>query len=231
MPDDAPPFATKSEWVYGRLRDLITEGEFPPGEHLRLLDLARRFRVSEMPVREALRMLQRDGLVEMRSHRGAVVTDVRLEQVYELVLARMHLEEVALREAVPRHDEASLGPARRALERMERAAARGDPRSFSVGNRRFHAALYEPCPHALLKALVQELWDRLWHTRTQSLFRVRRERMGGALEEHRSILDAVASGDVGGAVARFRGHRDRTLAAWRAVLDDAAAARVVPPGG
>ena len=69
------PFATKSEWVYEQLRRRILAGTYKPDDRLRLTELAREFNMSEMPVREALRMLQRDGLIEMHSHRGASVAN------------------------------------------------------------------------------------------------------------------------------------------------------------
>jgi hypothetical protein len=72
-----------------------------------------------MPIREALRMLQRDGLVEFESHRGAAVANVTWERVYEAVFVRMHLEVLAVREATPWHTEASVRGARERIDRMD----------------------------------------------------------------------------------------------------------------
>lgn len=213
------PFVTKSEWVYHRLREMIVEGRFRSGEHLRLGELARMFQTSEMPVREALRMLQRDGLVDIHSHRGAVVADVGWEHVYEAVKVRTHLEVLAVAEAAPHHDEGSVALCADVLDRMDAAAARGDHRRFSEGNRRFHTLLYEPCPSRLLTDLIQELWDKLWRTRSRSLFRLVPERMAGAQEEHRAVLEAVRAGDAALAAEAMARHRERTLEAWRRVVE------------
>lgn len=219
MTESEPRFQTKSEWVYARLRQLITTGELRSGERLRLTELSQRFRTSEMPVREALRMLQRDGLVDMQSHRGAAVATVTWERVYEAVLIRMHLEVLAAREAAPIHDEASVAELRGLLGRMDVMVDRDRPVPFSEANRRFHTVAYEPCPYPLLKEEIQQLWDTMWRTRSRSLFRMRPERMRLAQREHRVLVEAFAKSDVEAAERAARAHAERTLAAWRAVRD------------
>src|SRR5262245_64496864 len=97
------PFTTKTEWVYQQLRARILGGGDKLDPRLRLTALAREFQISEMPVREALRMLQRDGLVRMENHRGATIVNLSWERAAEIVSMRMHLEVLALREAAGRH--------------------------------------------------------------------------------------------------------------------------------
>src|SRR3712207_9166234 len=109
---ETPEFETKSEWANRRLSEMIRDGELPPGSRLVLRRLADSFGLSEMPVREALRMLQRDGLVDFQSHRGAVVSPISGEEVIEGVSVRMWLEVLAVREAVARHTRASLAASR-----------------------------------------------------------------------------------------------------------------------
>src|SRR6185436_20783178 len=83
------PFTTKTDWVYHRLRGEILEGSLKPDDRLRLSSLAQRFQTSEMPVREALRMLQRDGLISFANHRGATVVKLSMERAAEIVSVRM----------------------------------------------------------------------------------------------------------------------------------------------
>lgn len=213
--DLGPPFRTKSEWVYARLRDMITSGEFRSGERLRLAQLARRFRTSEMPVREALRMLQRDGLVEMESHRGATVAHVTWERVVEAVMIRMHLEVLAAREAVPYHTDETLHEIETLLRRMDHLAERNRAADFSEGNRRFHTLLYEPCPHPLLKEEIQSLWNALWRTRSRSLFRLVPGRMQAAQREHWALFRAVKRRDPEKVTSLSQAHMTQTLDAWR----------------
>src|SRR3954469_21238362 len=115
---------TKSRYAYEQLREQIIAGQLAPGERLRLRALADALGLSEMPVREALRMLSRDGLVAFEDHRGATVTEIPLADVRATVSARMWLEVLAVREAVPLHDEASLAVVRDALA-AGRAARNG----------------------------------------------------------------------------------------------------------
>lgn len=216
---EEPRFETKSEWVYARLREMIIGGELPSGERLRLTQLAERFRTSEMPVREALRMLQQDDLVVMESHRGATVATVTWERVYEAVLVRMHLEVLASREAAGHHDEQSVEGLRELLGRMDRMAERHRGIDFSEANRRFHTLAYEPCPHQMLKTEIQQLWDTVWQTRSRSLFRMKPDRMRPAQHEHRALVDAFGAGDGDAADAAARTHMKHTLTAWRSLRD------------
>jgi DNA-binding GntR family transcriptional regulator len=212
------PFATKCEWVYEQLRRRILGGTYKPDGRLRLTELAREFEMSEMPVREALRMLQRDGLVEMHSHRGAAVANLSWARAAEIVSVRMHLEVLAVREAAPRHDKSSLAELGKILDRMDRDLAAGSAARFSAGNREFHRRLYEPGANAALKQEIADLWDRVWRARAQSIFEVDRARMTAAQAEHRAILAALAKNDAEAAVTAASRHRDRTLQSWAGIV-------------
>jgi DNA-binding GntR family transcriptional regulator len=216
---EEPRFETKSEWVYARLREMIIGGELPSGERLRLAQLAERFRTSEMPVREALRMLQQDALVVMESHRGATVATVTWERVYEAVLVRMHLEVLAAQEAAPFHDSGSIGELRALLQKMDRMVERNRATEFSEANRRFHTLAYARGPYPMLNEEIQQLWDTVWQTRSRSLFRLRSGRMRPAQREHRALVDALEAGDGDAAGAEARTHMNHTLSAWRSLQD------------
>jgi DNA-binding GntR family transcriptional regulator len=212
------PFATKSEWVYEQLRRRILGGGYKPDDRLRLTELAREFSMSEMPVREALRMLQRDGLIVMHSHRGAAVANLSWARAAEIVSVRMHLEVLAVREAAPGHDKVSLAELGKILDRMDRDLAAGAASRFSTGNREFHRRLYAPAANGVLKQEIEELWDRVWRARSQSIFEVDRARMQAAQAEHRAILAALAKGDAAAAVTATSRHRERTLDSWAEIV-------------
>ena len=139
------PPATKSEFIYQQVRREIVEGQLQPGQRLRLAELAERFGISEMPVREALRRLQHDDLIQFENHRGATVSDLGLERTIEIIAVRTYLEVFALTEAVPFHDEKSIKQLRALVTSMRRIK---DPDQYSDLNRRFHKLLIEPCPNA-----------------------------------------------------------------------------------
>lgn len=211
-------FETKTDYVYRVLRDEIVTGKLASGERLRLAKLAAQLNTSEMPVREALRMLQRDGLVQMESHRGATVARVDWDKVVEAVSVRMHLEVLAVREATSKHTPDSLSGAATILDEMDAALRTSDPDAFSDGNRRFHSILYEPTENTLLKDQIQELWDLVWRERTRSLFRLHQDRAELAQREHRALLSAVKGGDADGAAEWAQRHRANTLTAWRKAI-------------
>ena len=212
------PFTTKTDWVYHRLRAEILDGSLRPDDRLRLTSLARRLETSEMPVREALRMLQRDGLVSFENHRGATVSNLSLGRAVEIVAVRMHLEVLATAEAVPHHAPASVAQLSEILKRMDRQALARQPQRFTEGNRRFHTGLYAPGPNRALKDEIQVLWDRVWRARARSIFGLDPLRMHAAQSEHWAILEAVRAGDVEAAAEAMARHRVNTLASWRGAV-------------
>lgn len=209
------PFTTKTDWVYNRLRAEILDGSFKPDDRLRLTSLARRFETSEMPVREALRMLQRDGLVSFESHRGATVINLSTQRAAEIVAVRMHLEVLATADAVPHHRPESIAELTAILERMDRQARARQAQRFTEGNRRFHTALYEPGPNRMLKEEIQVLWDRVWRARARSIFALDPTRMLAAQVEHWAILEGVRAGDAETAAQAMARHRANTQESWQ----------------
>src|SRR5215510_4169278 len=214
------PFTTKTDWVYERLRTRILDGQHKADGRLRLTELAREFQISEMPVREALRMLQRDGLVRMENHRGATVVNLSWEHAAEIVSMRMHLEVLATRDATGRQS-SSFEAMGRLLRQMDDDAAAGRADQFSQGNREFHTRLYDPGPNVALKQEIQVLWDRVWRARAASIFAVDPARMAQAQVEHRKILTAVRRGDAQGAAAAMERHRSHTMASWQRIVASA----------
>jgi DNA-binding GntR family transcriptional regulator len=212
------PYLTKTEYAYEELRRQIFEGELPPGTRLRLKPLADQLGLSVMPVREAIRMLERDGLVETRNHRGATVTTISHDEVITTLSVRMWLEVLAVREATPRHTAATLEQAGRALAAAEKAAPRGGL-AYAQANRALHEAIEAPAP-PLVQQLISELWDRVWQTRrSMSLFVLAPDRIAGAERDHRKIFKAVERGDADAAAQAMSRHRDSSLRAWAGVVD------------
>ena len=96
------------ETLVETLRDEIIRGDFVPGQYLRLEEIASRFDVSTMPVREALRDLEAEGLVTIFPHRGAIVTELSADELQDIYDIRVTLEEMATRLAVPLMTEDTL---------------------------------------------------------------------------------------------------------------------------
>ncbi len=211
---------SKSDFAYQELRRRILDDKIPPGTRLLLRPLAEELGLSVMPVRDALRMLEGDGLVTLESHRGATVTRISKESVLQIIGMRMWMEVLAVMEATPLHTPASLKRVTKILEEAETAMAGGDGLAYTTANRRLHEAIEAPAPEPIHQ-LVRDLWERLWQTRRRTaLFVTVPDRMPQAQEEHRRLVAAVVEGDAEAAGAAMQRHRDSTLEAWRVALAD-----------
>ena len=210
---------TKSEFAYQELRRRIVDAKIAPGTRLLLRPLAEELGLSVMPVRDALRMLEADGLVTLESHRGATVTQIPREEVLQIIGMRLWLEILAVREAVPLHTPASLKRVDKLMADAEQAMEAGDSRAYTRVNRALHEAIEAPAP-APVRELVRDLWERLWQTRRRTaLFERLPHRIPEAQREHRAIVKAVRAGDAEAAGAAMERHRESTLAAWPEALD------------
>jgi DNA-binding GntR family transcriptional regulator len=209
---------TKSEFAYAELRDLILSGQLRPGERLSLRPLANQLGISVMPVRDAIRLLENEGLVVMSDHQGARVAEISRDEILNCISVRMWLEVHAVIESAKRRDEQALAHARSALSAGTAALADDNGMAFTEANREFHVAI-ERSADALTASLIKDLWDRLWQVRRQSsLFVLVPDRMDKAQQEHESIFAAVEAGRVEAASFAAQLHRDNTMQAWEAAL-------------
>jgi DNA-binding GntR family transcriptional regulator len=213
--------ATKTEFVYQTIRKEILDGQLNPGQRLRLTELAGRYDISEMPVREALRKLQHDGLVEFENHRGATVSDLGLERIVEIIATRTYLEILALVEAIPNHTSDSIAELDDLIAKMRKTR---NARAYSELNHRFHQLLAAPCGNVFLKAEIESLWNKVWRTRSESIFQLVPERLSDATKEHQEILQALKSKSSERVQRTAMQHRDRTLRSWRSLATPKAVA-------
>jgi DNA-binding GntR family transcriptional regulator len=206
--------STKTNHAYLLIKDDILEGRLAPGTRLRLSELAENFETSEMPVREALRMLQQEGLVSFEDHRGATVADLSMEELLEVIETRTYLEILAVCLASPLHDAASLAELDGLVAKM---ASETSPQTYAALNHSFHLALYSPCTNTFLKREIDRLWDRAWRRWSKSLYQLKPDRVALATDEHAKIVQALRAGDIAPLEAALRVHRERSLEAWRSL--------------
>ena len=152
MANSAEQKQSAPDLVRDQLRQAIHAGEFQPGEQLRQEDLANRFCTSRIPVREALRQLEAEGLVTLHPNRGAVVAALSLQEVLEMLDIRIALEMRALYLAVPNMIDSDFEAAAKILKAYDREPR---PQKWGEMNWRFHELLYEPCNRPKLLAMVE----------------------------------------------------------------------------
>ena len=211
-PADVAPTFSKAGYAYDTIRRKIIDGVYQPGDRLRLSELARELNLSEMPVREAIRLLQKDGLVVVHLHRGAEVARLSFQRGRDVTEARMTLERAAALLAMPLHGAESLANLHRLLAEMERAASR--PVRFALKNRAFCTALFAPCPNGFIRQQIEDFWDQVWQASSTSVFEVMDHRVQETIDENRTILEHLENGDARRLAAALDRRMRNTIAAW-----------------
>jgi DNA-binding GntR family transcriptional regulator len=184
----------KSHAIYLALRERILSNDIGPGTRLVMRDVANQYRASDIPVREALRMLERDGLVETAPYRGARVTRLTAKEVEETYFIRSHLESIATGLAAERITDAELAQLELVMDRMQAAVDAQDGPAFSDLNLEFHRTIVASCGNDMLRELTMDIWQR--HSGFQRVFRMVPERLGISQREHEGIMAALRDHDA-----------------------------------
>ncbi len=191
-----------------RLRESIEEeiatGRLLPGTRLDEVELATRFGVSRTPIREALRLLLGEGLVEMRPQRGAVVAQATPQRLIEMFEVMAELEGMCARLAARRLTEQEMTEIEAAHDACRGSAAARDADAYFYANERFHYAIYAASHNTFLFEQASALQRKLRPYRRLQL-RVR-NRPQRSFEEHQAIVDALREGDADKAVQSIRAH-------------------------
>ena len=177
--------------VYQQLREAIVDGTVAASAPLTELALAAQYNVSRTPVREALRRLEQDGLVE-RGARGMQVRGRSPEEILEIYEVRITLEAAAARAAAERRTDLDLLKLEQVHAAML-AASTDDPERLATTNRKFHEAIWAMSHNATLIDLLGRLHAHLIRYRETTL--TFQDRWDSMLEEHRQMVEAIKAGD------------------------------------
>lgn len=205
---------SKSQHAYHWIKERIANQEYTPGYRLVLGSLANDLDMSVVPVREAIRQLEAEGLVTFERNVGARVSMVDDSQYRFSMQALSVLEGTATALAARRLTADDLRAARAINERMIETLAHFDPRAFTTLNQEFHAVLFAKCANPRMLELVGAEWSRLGHLR-DSTFSFVPGRAQESVREHESIVQLIEEGaPLGEIEMAARRHRSATLDAY-----------------
>ena len=211
---EAAPARSKSQRAYLWLKERIADEEFTPGYRLTLASVANELDMSVVPVREAIRRLEAEGLVTFERNVGARVSMIDDTQYRNSMESLAILEGAATALAARHLTAADLRQARELNRRLVASLDHFDPRVFTSLNQRFHSVLFAACSNPRLLALVEAEWVRLGHLR-DSTFSFVPGRAQESVREHERIVDLIETGAPLADIERAaRGHRSATLAAY-----------------
>jgi DNA-binding GntR family transcriptional regulator len=186
---------TASTRIADALRAAILDGSYRPGERIRQEDIAARSGASRIPVREALRLLQAEGLVTLVANSGAWVARLTLQECAELYQIRERLEPLLLRASLPGLDGAALGRLAGLAAAMERSG--GDVDAFLRADREFHLASYAAAPAGEAAQIIGRLWNSTQHYRREfTTIASRRAALDATHLEHRLLVDCLRRRDA-----------------------------------
>ena len=195
--------------MYSYLREAILSGSLAPGERLVETSLAERASISRTPVREALQRLEVDGLVRTAG-RGVEVTDLSVDELRDLCVAREGMEALAARLAATSRSEVDVTTLKHLMDEMRTAVASGALDKVVATNHSFHDAIWRASRNSYLFRALSELRNMI--ERMQPTTLDVRERQDQALDEHERLLDAIAIQDADNASAIAADHSRAAMA-------------------
>jgi DNA-binding GntR family transcriptional regulator len=198
---------TKADRAYEGLRQAILTGRIAPNEPINPKEIATELDMSVIPVREALRRLEQEGLIVIKPHIGAAVRDLPVAELRENLLIRSELEALAARLAAPLMTGEALARAQAILAKMQACITKKQYGPFGGLNREFHMAIYDVIPERGLVKLIEQQWDQV--PRAASVFALVPEHAIIAQQEHIAIFDALKRGDAETAANLTREHKLR----------------------
>ena len=179
---------TASHRIADRLRQDILSGSLAPGERIRQEELAAQHGASRLPVREALRILHSQGLVQLKANSGAWVSKLDLAECQAIYKMRERLEPLALSESIPHLDDGTL---KRIEQLQDRIEATADQDGFLALDRQLHLLCYAGNPISELNQMVERFWNTTQSYRRAFVRVSGPQRMWVVNAEHRLLIDAL----------------------------------------
>jgi len=195
------------EMVYEELKIQILTGAIVPGTRMMEVDLAEEMGVSRTPIREAIRKLEKEGLVTIEPRRGAYASMISTQDMVEILEVRQDLEGLAAYFAASRMSPVEMEELREVADRYNAAVKEGSMKDMIRYDTQFHRMIVDSCNNKILVNMVEQLQELV--LRFQYIYYDNFRRADNMPAEHREIIEAIASGDEDRARAAADVHIDR----------------------
>ena len=196
-----------NDYLPHTLRQAILRGELKPGERLMEIHLAQKLGVSRTPVREAIRKLELEGLVRMIPRKGAVVAEITISDLEDVLEVRMALEELAVKLACRMLTPEQLDEIGGLADEFEQTLYGEDVGACAQADMRFHEAIYAATGNGRLVQILNNLREQMYRYRMEYL--KDRDAHQQLVQEHAEILEALADRDVERALEASGRHIER----------------------
>ena len=196
-----------SQQIANSLKEEILSGKYPPGVRIRQEDIAEQFGASRSPVREALRILEADGLINLVAHTGAWISHLSLSECEEMYQLRERIEPLLLRLSIPHMTESIIAELQDLVLQMETTT---DVETFLKLDRKFHLLSYSKAETVLVGEMVNRLWNTTQHYRRAYSQMMASTSFKPAHYEHHLLLASIIKRDVDDAERILFGHIRRT---------------------
>ena len=197
----------RSQQIANSLKEEILSGKFPPGVRIRQEDIAEQFGASRSPVREALRILEAEGLINLVAHTGAWISHLSLAECEEMYQIRERVEPLLLRLSIPAMTDSVIAELSDLVNQME---ATNDVETFLKLDRQFHLLSYSKAETTLVGDMVNRLWNTTQHYRRAYSRLLAASSFKPAHYEHHLLLAAIIRRDSDDAERILFGHIRRT---------------------
>lgn len=194
--------------IFILLRDRILNESYQCGDKLNELTLAKELKISRTPIREALKQLELEGLVESIPNKGVYVKGFSPRDIDDMFEIRLSLERLAVSFAIDRMDEVHLAKIKEVFELLEFYTAKGDFDKVNDFNILFHESIYQATQSTYFEQILKDIHYYVSVTSRHSI--ARPERLESSLLEHRAILEAIIDGDKDEATERIQRHIRKT---------------------
>lgn len=198
------------DWAYQRIKDNILDSTYPPGVSLSPDELAQEFGISRTPIREAFLKLSEEGLIFTQPRVGTFVSKISREDVLCMFELRALLEGYGVKQLSGKLDQEDISELTGLLNDLETALQKGDQEAFVKHDVQFHDRLIASFPNPWIKKIIGQLEDLT--IRERNIAKRSQENIFASLDEHRTILEALAKGESSRASKLMEDH-------WCAIRD------------